>query len=75
MAGRPVAKMTLPSFVTDASVRMVNTFSVLASGHFLANIAVIARPSAVANTFIWAHTVAVSAIGANWGVTVCPLPA
>ena len=67
--------MTFPSFVTDASVRMINTFSVLASGHFLANIAVIARPPAVANTFIWAHAVTIGAVATNWCITIGPFPA
>ena len=75
VAGRPVAEVALPSFVADAGVRMINAFSVLTTGHLLAEVAVISRPSAAADALVRTHALAVGAIGANRCVAIGPFPA
>jgi hypothetical protein len=74
MACRLVTEMPLPSTLTDTSMRVVQTGSVLTSSHLLADITIVSRPSIQADTFIGCKAVSICAIVAAGNVTIGSLP-
>jgi len=66
--------MSLPSTLTDTSVRVVRASSVLTTSHLLTDITVVSRPSTSADAFIGGNAITISTIVATGNVTIGSLP-
>jgi len=69
-----VTKMSLPSILTNTSVRMIHTMTIETSCHGLTDVTILTRPSIIADTLIGCDTLSIGAVVAAGNVTVCSFP-